>query len=114
MDVAVLRNYFADDPYREAVLFTRMKSLDTGHFVSSGGQKLTAPEGCGELSEHFLRFDVQLRGTVVAGEDIPIALWYAHKKGARTTERILDRVPEAPFACVFFVRFQAANPGNAE
>jgi len=114
MDVAILRNHFAEDPDREAILFARMKSLDTGHFMSSGGQKLAAPQECGELSEHIVHFDVQLHGAVGTGEDIPIALWYAHKRGAKITERILDRVADAPFACVFFVRFQATDPHNAE
>jgi len=114
VDLAIQNNWFADKPDREAVLFERLKSLDTGHWMRSGGQRLRPPDGYADDDSHIFTFDVVHDLDVEVGKDLPLGIWYAHVKGSRVLPGILDRAHSAPCACVMYLRFQLDNPTPEE
>jgi len=111
LDLGIMNNWFAEKPDREAVLFQRLKSLDTGNWIRSGGLRLRPPAGYLDDDSHMFTFDVPLDLDVHIGKDVPVGIWHAHIKGGRVVPGILERAHEAPFACVCFLRFQKENPG---
>lgn len=110
-DIAVQNNWFTEKPDREAILFWRLKSLNTGHMMrSGGGLRLRPPNGYVDDDSHMFIFDVPHELDIHIGENLPVGIWYAHVKGARVVPGILERASEAPVACVFYLRFQEDHP----
>lgn len=112
VDLAVQNNWFAERPDREAVLFQRLKSLNTGHWLRSGSLRLRPPAGYVDDDSHLFSFDVPHELDVHIGQDLPIGIWYAHIKYSRVIPGVLERAREAPFACVCCLRFQEEHPAT--
>jgi hypothetical protein len=113
LDLAVLNNWFAEQPDRQAVLFSRHKSLDTGH----GGMqrmKLHPPDGYQDDENHMFTFDVPHDLDVEVGADLPVGIWYAHVKESKVLPGILERAQSAPFACVIYLRLQKDHPRKSK
>lgn len=112
VDMAVLNNWFAEQPDRQAVLFYRLKSLDTGHGMHCCGQKLHPPDGYKDDESHMFTFDVPHDLDVAVGTDLPVGIWYAHVKQSKVVPGILERAQSAPFACLLYLCFQKDHPKN--
>lgn len=105
-DIALLRNWFADENACEFLVFRRFKSLDTGQSLQVSGPKLRPPEGYVRADYDIFMFDVAYDADVEIEKDIPIAIWYVLTKGSQRIIDIRGIAGSAPFACVFYLRFR--------
>ena len=112
LDVAVLKNWFADRPSQDVIAVTREKSLDSARRWGRSARKLKIPANY-PLSpdDGFHLFPSGRELPVRVGEDIPLAAWLLNRPGISYRD-VPAVAASAPLACVWFVRFQESFPGD--
>lgn len=112
LDVAVLKNWFAERPSQDVIAFTRDKSLDPAQRWGRSVKRLKVPENYPlEPDDGFHLFPAGLEQPVHVGEDIPLAAWVLNRPGTNYRD-VPGIAASAPLACVWVVRFQESFPGN--
>jgi hypothetical protein len=112
LDMAVLKNWFAERPSQDVIALFRSKSLDPARRWSREANRLTIPANF-QLSpeDGFHLFPECREQPVRVGEDIPLAAWVLNRRGINYRD-VPAVAASAPLACVWFVRFQESFPGD--
>jgi len=112
LDIAILKNWFANCPSQDVIAVSREKALDPARAWSRTARRLKIPENYPLSSDDaFHLFPAGLEQTLRVAEDIPVAAWILNRPGIRY--RDLPAVAaSAQLTCVWVVRFQESFPGE--
>jgi hypothetical protein len=112
LDVAVLKNWFAERPSQEVIALFRSKSLDPARRWSREANRLTIPASFPLSPDDGFHLFAECREQPVpVGEDIPLAAWVLNRPGI--SYRDVPAVAAcASLACIWCVRFQESFPGE--
>jgi hypothetical protein len=113
LDVAALKNWFAENPSQDVLGLFRHKSLDPVRHPFWGREaiRLTVPQQYKLCPEDGLTFNFAVRDQGLSiGEDLPLAVWYLVHPGVNSRD-VMAVAGSSPLACVWFVRFQEQFPG---
>jgi hypothetical protein len=113
LDVAVLKNWFADHPSQDVIAVSRHKSLDSARRWGRSAMRLKVPASYPLTAEDgFHLFPAGREQPVRVGEDIPLATWVLNRPGVSYRD-VPAAAASAPLACIWVVRFQESFPGAA-
>jgi hypothetical protein len=113
LDIAVLKNWFAERPSQDVIALFRAKSLDRAQGWCREANRLHVPKEY-PLSpqDGFHLFPESEELTLRACQDIALAAWVLNRPG--TSYRNVKAIAEsASLACIWFVRFQESFPGDS-
>jgi hypothetical protein len=112
LDLAVLKNWFADSPSQAAIALCRDKSLDSARRWGRSARKLKVPVNFPlRPDDSFHLFPAVLEQPVRLGQDISLAAWVLNRPGISYRD-VPEVATSAPLACVWVVRFQESFPGD--
>jgi hypothetical protein len=112
LDVAVMKNLFADNPSQDVIALSREKSLDPARRWGRSARRLKFPANCPvSADEGFHLFPATSERPVRVGEDIPLAAWVLNRR-AGNYPGVPAVAASSRVACVWFVRFQELFPAD--
>jgi hypothetical protein len=115
LDVAVLKNWFAENPSQDVLGLFRHKSLDPVRHPRWGREavRLKAPQQYSLSPEDWLRFNPAVLDQVLrVGENLPLAVWFLNRPEVNSSD-VMATARSSSLACVWSVRFQEQFPGAA-
>jgi hypothetical protein len=113
LDIAVLKNWFADNPSQDVVALSREKSLDPARRWGRSARRLKVPTNCPVAAdEGFHLSPASSEQPLRVMEDIPLAAWVLnHREG--NYPGVPAIAASSRVACVWFVRFQESFPSDS-
>lgn len=112
LDLAVIKNWFAENPTQDIVICFRSKSLDAAPRFSRESTRLKFPATDAINDQAGFRLVTGCREqSFTIGQDIPLGAWVVIDPSVNNNDA-MSAAHSAAIACVWYVRFQETHPSQ--